>query len=198
MGPKNIVSFLILLHVATMMTAIACSGPEGTSKGDCTDQKDNDQNGFIDCEDDGCAEDNFCKMEKQRKLEMEKKALAEKRAEKKKLAEKARQDALLPYTVMEEIWSQKKTNGNDINQIDAVKYCENLVLGDKNDWRLPTKEEAIKLVKTKKLENESNVLWTSDKKNKKTAYIVGITTGAVNELKVMYSGQCRASCVRDK
>jgi hypothetical protein len=42
--------------MAIGLMALTCSrDPEGTKSGDCTDGKDNDYDGQIDCNDDGCS-----------------------------------------------------------------------------------------------------------------------------------------------
>ena len=70
-------------------------------------------------------------------------------------------------------------------------------LAGKAKWRLPTDEEALQIVKSGNFANDpaSYVMWTSTKKGKKLALIVGITEGAVNPLPMQFDGHCRARCV---
>lgn len=185
-----------LIAFTTLILMCACgSSPEGTTSGDCSDNKDNDKNGFVDCEDKGCELDDHC-IALAAKAKLAEESVKEDQnaaAQKKK-----EQEEKLPYLIMENIWVQKTTNGEDISQIDGIKYCDSLVYAGKDDWRLPTQEEALAASQSGKLPQESAVMWTSTMKNKKRAIIVGISTGAINDLGVRLSGQCRARCVRDK
>ncbi|MBN2714561.1 MAG: DUF1566 domain-containing protein [Deltaproteobacteria bacterium] len=178
----------------SLVVASCFSSPEGTRDGDCADAKDNDGNGLVDCEDEGCSLDDECL----------------KLAAKAKLAEEAAREASAPpardtsaddgleYVDLGEIWVQKGHNGSDISQPQAKQYCETLTLAGKNDWRLPTEEEATAASRSGKLPNESLVMWTSTEKSAKRAVIVGISTGAVNDLGLHSVGDCRARCVRDR
>ena len=49
--------------LAIVFLIAACGGgePEGSKSGDCTDGKDNDGDGRVDCADDGCAVYKMCK-----------------------------------------------------------------------------------------------------------------------------------------
>jgi hypothetical protein len=168
---------------------------EGITKGDCQDNKDNDKNGFIDCEDPGCKLDDYCidlavKAKVAREAARRSMNAAKQKQQKKALA--------LPYIEFEKFWAERGHNGKDINLANAKEYCKNLNLANKTDWRLPTEDEAIIMALSKKLPQEPLAMWTSTLKSKKRGKIVGITTGASNDLGVSFDGQCRARCVRDK
>lgn len=178
----------------SLVMASCFSSPEGTTDGDCADSKDNDKNGYTDCEDEGCSLDDYC-------LGLAAKAqLAEEAA--RQASEPSVPDATTDddkeYVEVGNLWVQKGHNDADINQPNAVEYCKNLTLAGKDDWRLPTQAEAEAAANSQKLPNESLVMWTSTEKSKKRAVIVGISTGAVNDLGLHSVGQCRARCVRDK
>jgi len=69
---------------------------------------------------------------------------------------------------------------------EASKYCEELELGGRSDWRIPTREELLSLVdKTRKdpainirifPETEPNVYWTSSRQDKEF-WTVGFSDG---------------------
>jgi uncharacterized protein YceK len=186
---------LYLLLITVLLLISGCSSaPEGTSDGDCSDSKDNDKDGFIDCEDDGCNLDDHCLDLAAKALAAQEKARADKDAA---AAKPKSEENKLPYIVMDDLWIQKQLSPEDINWAQADKYCNNLVLAEKTDWRLPTDTEAFNSLRSKEIVKESFVMWTSSKKNNKRALIVGISTGAINELGVHSKGQCRARCVRD-
>jgi hypothetical protein len=178
--------------------ALACSrGPEGSAEGDCADKKDNDADGRYDCDDDGCASDDYCvKLARKIREEEEAKSTALKEAAKAK-AEAEEQPDLGPYFELDDILVQSGTNGKEINWYGAEEYCRGLALAGRAKWRLPTSEEALKIVKSGKFANDpsSYVMWTSTKEGKKLALIVGITEGAVNPLPMQFDGECRARCV---
>jgi len=184
---------------ALLFLALSCSrGPEGTEAGDCADGADNDGNGLIDCEENGCSSDPFCAEQARRALEAEKaaeKARKEAEAEAKK---KAEEDAALPYIAMNGLWVQRGHNGENVAFKGAKEFCERLKLADRDDWRLPTESEAVMIAKSGKVKPEAYVMWTSTLRSKKRGIIVGITSGAANELGVPYDGDCRARCVRDE
>jgi hypothetical protein len=176
------------------LVLVGCwSAPEGTRKGDCGDAKDNDKNGFTDCEDEGCSLDDECVRLAARAKLAEEAA----RAESAPPARDTGEDDS-PYFELEKIWVQRGHNDADISQPDAKRYCENLTLAGKSDWRLPSSDEAQAVSNSKKIPLESLVMWTSTEKSKNRALIVGISTGAVNDLGLNSVGQCRARCVRDK
>ena len=184
----------IAMVLLSLMVISCFSSPEGTKDGDCADLKDNDGNGLTDCEDQGCSLDDEC-------LRLAAKA---------KVAEDAAHQAAAPppedtstmadleYIEVGDIWVQKAHNGSDVSQPQAKLYCENLTLAGKSDWRLPTEDEAVAATRSPLLPGESLVMWTSTEKSAKRAVIVGISTGAVNDLGLHSVGDCRARCVRDK
>lgn len=178
---------------------VACGrGPEGTADGDCTDEADNDGNGKVDCEDEGCALDDWC-IEQAAKAKAAAEAAAEARA--KAAAASERQQAeteALPYFEHGDLWVQREHNGSDVALAEAQAYCERLDLGGQRDWRLPTELEAVSIAKGGKMRPEPLAMWTSTMRGKKRGTIVGITSAAANELGVVYDGQCRARCVRDR
>ena len=190
-------AFFMVLIVA----AGGCKrGPEGTEPGDCDDEKDNDFDGRYDCEDDGCAMDDNCVKMARDAEEAQNKQDEAARARVRQLAEKAAKAAkaaeLGPTFILDGLMVQTTQNGGDINWIGATKYCEDLKLLDHTDWRLPTREEAVKIIESGQLKSEASyVMWTSTEKGNKRAVIVGIS-GAVNDLAIHYDGECRARCVR--
>ena len=189
---RNVSMVLFSLLVACCVTSCS-SSPEGTREGDCTDSKDNDGNGLTDCEDAGCSLDDEC-------LRLAAKAMvaAEAAKEAANPPEDTAEDPNLEYIEVGNLWVQKGHNGKDISQPQAQQYCEDLTLAGKSDWRLPTETEATAASRSEKLPNESLVMWTSTEKSAKRAVIVGISTGAVNDLGLHSVGDCRARCVRDK
>ncbi len=185
------VTFMFLVF---SMCACKRSAPEGTEPGDCNDEKDNDYDGRYDCDDDGCAMDTLCVNKA-------------KAAEKAREAYEARTKATLaakpkgavergPTFYVDKLMVQTNHNGSDINWKNAKSYCEKLNLLQHSDWRLPTREEVVKIIESGQLKGEpSYVMWTSTEKGKKRAVIVGMS-GAVNDLAIQYDGECRARCVR--
>lgn len=186
-----------LTLVLALLVAACGPGPEGSSDGDCADNIDNDNDGKYDCDDDGCSGGPVC-TELKRKAEEAAQAKAAARAAEEAAAKKAaEEEAKRPYIELEGLWAQKAHNGADIAHKAAVKYCEDLSLAGRDDWRLPTVNEALAMVKAKKLPPEPYVMWTSTMRDRKRASIVGITSGAVNDLGIPYDGDVRARCVRD-
>ena len=182
-----------------LFLALSCSrGPEGTEGGDCADGADNDGNGLIDCEDTGCSADPFCVEQARKALEAEKAAEQARKEAEAAAKKKAEEEAALPYVAMNSLWVQRGHNGENIAFKGATAFCERLKLAGKDDWRLPTESEAVAIAKSGKLKPEAYVMWTSTLRSKKRGIIVGITSGAANELGVPYDGDCRARCVRDE
>jgi hypothetical protein len=191
-----------LFFMVLVFAACACNkrGPEGSQPGDCSDSKDNDLDGRYDCDDDGCAMDNVCVAVTREAEEARQREEAEKQAEARKKAAKAVKDAkaagLGPVFQIGGLVVQTGQNGEDINWKNAKFYCDQLNLMGHTDWRLPTSEEAVKIIESGQLKGEpSYVMWTSTEKGKKRAVIVGMS-GAVNDLAIQYDGECRARCVR--
>jgi hypothetical protein len=182
------------VYILSIMFLISCSrGPEGTEPGDCEDDSDNDKDGKIDCADDGCAASEFCRQLAAKVSEMEERAKQQELAEKSKKPEATQG----PVFEIDGLIVQTGHNGSDINWKQAEQYCVNLEIDGKKNWRLPKQQEAVKIVESGKLGNEpSYVMWTSTKKGKKSAVIVGVS-GAVNILGLGNKGQCRARCVFD-
>ena len=190
---------VIFITLLTALFSLSCSsGPEGTSTGDCADDKDNDGDGLVDCEDDGCDFDDRCAEIARKAREAEKVAAAIKKKKEEAAAQKAANDAANPYVVIGDLWVQRAHNGENVALNAAREYCERLKLADHNDWRLPTEAEAVKAAKSRLLLFEAFAMWTSTLRSKKRGVIVGITSGAANELGVVYDGDCRARCVRVK
>ncbi len=191
---KNIFLFLALFALAA-----SCSrGPEGIIEGDCSDTKDNDADGRYDCDDDGCLASDYC-VNQARMVREEEAARAKEREEElraKKATLAAKEEKLGPFFQVGNLLVQSATNAADVDWHGAEAYCKGLSLGNKAGWRLPTQDEAVKIVESKKLSKESSyVMWTSTKKGRKRAVIVGISQAAVNDLALHYKGQCRARCV---
>ncbi len=185
--------------VTVALLVIGCShGPEGSKPGDCQDRQDNDNDGRYDCDDDGCAADSECVAQaRMAALEKRKSATVDKPAAPEKTKGTSPAEADRPFFELDGLLVQAGHNGQDINHRGAKSYCERLILGRLGNWRLPNREEALKIVKDGRLAPESYVMWTSTLKGKKRAVIVGITSGAANDLALIYDGQCRARCVRD-
>jgi len=179
--------------------ALSCvAGPEGTSPKDCVDGIDQDNDGLVDCEDDGCAKDATCvqQIEDARRAETASSAArvaAATKAEEERLAAE-----MQAHFEIDGLWVQMHHNGADIDQAAAKAYCEKLVLGEHGDWRLPTESEAVRAFNSEKLEEEPYVMWTSTMRGDKRGVIVGITSGAANDLAVRFDHDCRARCVRGK
>ncbi len=189
------------LYIIVLLTAACSRGPEGTEQGDCRDSRDNDLDGKYDCDDDGCIASNIC-VEQARKAKEEAEAREKTRTEelqkRKADLEGAKKEAFGPFFSAEELLIQTATNGKDVNWHGAESYCKDLKLAGKSGWRLPNRNEALQIVRSGKLSNEpSYVMWTSTKRGKKRAVIVGISNGAVNDLATRFDGDCRARCVLD-
>ncbi len=182
---KRLFTILVLL-------LCACSRePEGLNDKDCDDGKDNDLDGRYDCDDDGCSASTTC-------VNLARKSLEKSPDSPKKTAHApVSQGAVEGSTfVLNGLEVQRHDNGTDLPWEGADKYCSKLALTDKSDWRLPTEEEAVKIIESGKLANEpSYVMWTSTRKGGNRAVIVGIS-GAINTISTRSKGQCRARCVR--
>ena len=94
---------------------------------------------------------------------------------------------------------QKEHNGKKSNWNTAKKYCENLTLAGKSDWRLPAKEEYEKLFSK---ENKSSAMfpgdtenyWTSQEIPPSEAWFAGLYSKQVKSTGKSYSYLAR--CVR--
>jgi len=188
---------LLPLLPLVLTTAFACSrGPEGTVSGDCADGNDNDGNGLIDCEDTGCGADTFCADQARKAREAEEAAARAREEAERTAAKKAQEESALPFLELGGLWVQRGHNGENVAFTAAMEFCERLTLAGKDDWRLPTEQEAVMIARSKQVAQEPYVMWTSTLLSKKRGIIVGITSGAANELGVPYDGDCRARCVR--
>ena len=183
--------------LVSLPLVVACGrGPEGTVPGDCSDGIDNDGDGRIDCEDEGCAADPRC-LDLARRAREAERAAAEARARAEAEARaRAEESARLPWVEIEELLVQREHNGADIAQEPAAEYCESLVLAGKGGWRLPTEDEAVRISRSGLVAPEPFVMWTSTMRGRNRGVIVGITSAAVNDLGSRYNGECRARCVR--
>ena len=182
-----------LLFTLSILLLGACSrDPEGLNSEDCEDGKDNDLDGRYDCDDDGCSASTSCVNLARQSLEKAPETPPKPETDIKAASE----TPLEPTFTIQGLVVQRNENGTDLKWDDADKYCSKLTLGNKSDWRLPTEEEAVKIIESGTLRNEpSYVMWTSTQKGKKRAVIVGIS-GAVNTISTRSKGQCRARCVR--
>ena len=186
-----------LFFTLWVLFLFSCSrDPEGLNEKDCDDGKDNDLDGRYDCDDDGCAASTPCVNLAREALE---KIESENAAGKREVKNTTSVDVSAtegPMFTISGLTVQRAENGEDLKWEDADQYCTRLRLADKTDWRLPSQEEAVKIIESGKLKNEpSYVMWTSTRKGDSRAIIVGIS-GAVNEINVRSKGQCRARCVR--
>ena len=57
--------WLSIFAIAFLVCACGKVDPEGTKSGDCTDGKDNDSDGRVDCADDGCSVFKMCKKDEE-------------------------------------------------------------------------------------------------------------------------------------
>jgi len=186
--------FLIIIFLGLMFACTA--SPEGQNQADCDDGKDNDYDGRYDCDDDGCFASTTCANLS--RLANEQKQVAEEAKKPKDIKPKVdKKPELGPTFKVDNLLVQTASNANNINWANADYYCKNLNLINISNWRLPSQEEAVKIVESGQLSREdSYVMWTSTKKNKKEAVIVGMS-GPVNFLGLYNKGDCRARCVSD-
>ncbi len=101
------------------------------------------------------------------------------------------------------IW-QKKDSKNGMTYDDAQAYCKKLNLADKNDWRLPTVDELLSLMKEKRTSNNLYIdqifnvnipyYWSIDKRSSASAWGVDFNGGGVYW--DGFDGQVGVRCVR--
>ena len=72
-----------------------------------------------------------------------------------------------------------------LNWNDAMLYCSLLVIDDKCDWRLPTKEE-LNYIYNSEDDLECDYYWSSTEYNSNNAYGQGMAYGGQN---MSYGGQ---------
>jgi hypothetical protein len=188
-----------LFFTLWVLFMFSCSrNPEGLNENDCDDGKDNDLDGRYDCDDDGCAASTPCVNLAREALEKAEKNRVTREKSTNNSDPKQTSAPLEPTFNVAGLIVQRAENGEDVKWTDAERYCGQLKLADKSDWRLPTREEAVRIIESGMLKNEpSYVMWTSTRKGDSRAVIVGIS-GAVNEIGTRSKGQCRARCVRGK
>jgi len=174
------------------------AGPEGAAPKDCVDGLDQDKDGLVDCEDDGCAKDATCMQQIEDARRAEAAASAARVAAATKAEEEEAAKQMQAYFELDGLWVQQYHNGANVSMAAAKEYCEKLVLAEKSDWRLPTEAEAVAAFASGKLPEEPYVMWTSTRHGDKRGVIVGITSGAANDLAVRFDHDCRARCVRGK
>lgn len=108
------------------------------------------------------------------------------------------------------MWAAKD-NGSDINWADAKRYCENYRGGGYTDWRMPTKDELLKIYGTGEYSSPCNSkytlkinklirlscfwVWASEKKGSEAARVV-FYYGHWSWRYRSYSTNCRALPVR--
>jgi hypothetical protein len=188
-----------MLCLALGALAFSCGGgQEGRAPSDCTDGIDQDNDGLLDCEDEGCAENATCVKQVEDARRAEDAASAARVAAHAKAEERALADAMQAHFEIGGLWIQQHHNGADIDQAAAKAYCDKLELAGRDDWRLPTEKEAVAAFESGKLQEEPYVMWTSAVHGEKRGVIVGITSGATNDLAVRFDHDCRARCVRGK
>ena len=182
---------------ALIISLCACSKiQEGQDPATCEDGEDNDLDGRVDCEDDGCSVSDYC-------VNLSRKAKAAARAAEAEREKTVKTAAPVPPSEgpvfeLDGLTVVRAESGTDVNWNEAESFCKNLNLLGHADWRLPDADEAVKIIKSDRLKGEASyVMWTSTKKGAKRAVIVGMS-GAVNELGIQSRGQCRARCVRGK
>jgi hypothetical protein len=185
------------------LLALGCArGPEGSAPGECADGRDNDGNGRLDCEEAACAREPACVEMTAKAREAE--AVAEKaraaataeqrqKQEARDAIDKAARDGVFE---LQGLMVQHGSNDKDIDLAGAEKYCKGLSLNGRDGWRLPTADEAVAIARSGLVPPEQVVMWTSTRKGKNLAVIVGNTSGAANDLNVKDHGECRARCVR--
>jgi hypothetical protein len=186
-----------------MLLALGCApSPEGSAEGECADGRDNDGNGRVDCEEAACAKAPVCVEMAAKAREAEAvaaKARAEatseqsKKQEQRDAADKAAREGVFELSGL---MVQQANNGKDVDLANAEKYCKGLLLNGRDGWRLPTADEAQAIARSGLVPPEQVVMWTSTRKGKNLAVIVGNTSAAANDLDVKDHGECRARCVR--
>jgi hypothetical protein len=183
------------LEIIILLSSVcACAKtPEGQNPSTCGDGEDNDFNGRVDCEDDGCAQFPECIRLRDEALALE--AAAERALEAEQPTKLLVRGLDLSFD-LDGLTVETEENGKDVNWSEAEAYCNDLNLLGQTDWRLPDVNEAVKILKSGLLNRENSyVMWTSTKNNIGKAVVVGMS-GAVNELGIRSREECRARCVR--
>jgi len=196
---KNILFFpsaslLLFLAASGFCTACGAPSPEGENESDCSDNVDNDKDGKIDCDDDGCLLKTACRIPSTAAAPDAEKEASGTRAGPKQVFAPPPPDNILN---VENLQVQFNHNGADIKWKDAKEYCEGLVLEGRSDWRLPTKDELVKMYKSGKFPKDGYVFWSSDTSGSDRAWFVGMGSGAAHEFGKNHGTDSRARCVRN-
>ncbi|NEW61511.1 DUF1566 domain-containing protein [Sulfurovum sp. bin170] len=91
------------------------------------------------------------------------------------------------------ITSPYTTSGSNSNEIDAVKYCEGLKIGDYDDWDVPSLDDLQNI--NKDIFQDNELFWSSTKVDENKIYTINITNGI--EEKSAKSEKHLIRCVRD-
>ncbi|MDD5309686.1 MAG: hypothetical protein PHU25_20400 [Deltaproteobacteria bacterium] len=189
--------------LCALLLPLGCAPkPEGSAEGECADGRDNDRNGLVDCEEAACAGVLSCEEQAAKAREAEAAAAGAGAAATEEQRRKREQRDAFDKAAREGVFElsglmvQHGHNGKDIDFANAQKYCEGLSLNGRDDWRLPSADEAMAIARSRLVPPEDMVMWTKTPKGKNLAVIVGNTSAAMNELGVKYDGECRARCVR--